>query len=189
MLLDEPLEPEARPDLLVGCRDEDQVAFRLEPVACKRGDRDRARGHLPLHVERAATPDLAVAELARPRIGLPFRGVREHGVRMGQKGQPGPAATPRDPGDEVRALRHLRVELTRDAARLEVFAQHLRSPGLVARRIDGVKPDQLLEKVGDLLAEGNRRHQRRSPRTSRYSRGTATRSPARNPSQYSTYAS
>jgi len=42
MLLDEPLEPEARPHFFVGCGDEDQVALRLEAVARKRGDRDRA---------------------------------------------------------------------------------------------------------------------------------------------------
>jgi len=158
MLLDEPLEPEARPDLLVGCRDEDQVAFRLEPVACKRGDRDRARGHLPLHVERATTPDLTLTDLARPRVRLPFRRVRTHRVRMGQKGQPRPVAGPRNPGDEVRAFRRFRIELTRDAVRLEVLAQHLCGPDLVAGRVDGVEPDQLLEEVGDLVAERNRRH-------------------------------
>jgi len=158
MLLDEPLEPEARPHFFVGCGDEDQVALRLEAVARQRGDRDRARCHLPFHVERAATPDLAVSELARPRVRLPFRGVRKHRVRMGQKGQPRPVAGSGNPGDEVRALRRLRVELARDSIFLEVLAQHLCGPGLVAGRIDRVEPDQLLQKVGDLVAQRDRRH-------------------------------
>jgi len=158
MLLDEPLEPEARPHFFVGCRDEDQVAFRLEPLARERRDRDRARCHLPFHVERAPTPDLAVADLARPRIGFPFRGVGEHRVRVGQEGKPGPGAGSRNPSDEVRAFRRLRVELARDPVCLEVLAQQLRRSRLVAGRIDSVEPDQLLQKVGDLVAQRDSRH-------------------------------
>src|SRR5207253_669283 len=64
MRLAEPLRAEAGADLLVGGRREDQVTRRLEPLAGERSDRDGAGRDLPLHVERAAAPDLAVAQFA-----------------------------------------------------------------------------------------------------------------------------
>ncbi len=105
MLPAEPREPEVDADLLVGGRDEDHVALRLEALARERRHRDRARGHLALHVERAASPDLAVAELAGPRIELPLGRIREHRVRVREEREPRPVAAARDAGDEVRALR------------------------------------------------------------------------------------
>jgi hypothetical protein len=51
-------------DLLVGCGDEDEVTGGLEAFAGERRDRHCARGYFPLHVERTATPDLAVADRA-----------------------------------------------------------------------------------------------------------------------------
>src|SRR5204863_9203625 len=63
--LAEPREAEVVAHFLVGGGGEDQVAGRLEALAGERRDRDRARRDLALHVERAASPDLAVAELAR----------------------------------------------------------------------------------------------------------------------------
>src|SRR5581483_4226889 len=67
MLAAEPREAEVVADLLVGGRSEDQVAGRLEALTRERGDRDRARRDLALHVERAAAPDLVVADLAGER--------------------------------------------------------------------------------------------------------------------------
>src|SRR6476659_6649030 len=43
---------------------EAEIVARPEPVARERSDRHGVRGNLPLHVERAASPDLAVAQLA-----------------------------------------------------------------------------------------------------------------------------
>src|SRR5437868_14781782 len=51
MLAAQPREAEVVADLLVGRRGEDQVAARLEPLARQRGDRNRIRRDLSLHVE------------------------------------------------------------------------------------------------------------------------------------------
>ena len=77
----------------------------LEPLARERRDRDRVRRHLALHVERAAAPDLAVAQLARPRVDAPLGRVGEHRVGVREEQQPRPVAAPGDARDEVRPLR------------------------------------------------------------------------------------
>jgi hypothetical protein len=46
-----------------------------------------------------------------------------------------------NPGDEIRALGHLGVELARDAALGQVVAKKLGRTRLVPRRIDGVETD------------------------------------------------
>ena len=147
MLLAEPREAEAVADLLVGRRDEEQVAGRAEALARERRDRDRARRDLALHVERAAPPDLAVAQLARPRIGASTRPDRRARCRCARAGRDGAAAAAGDPRDEIRPLRHPGVELARDAVRLEVAAQMLGGARLVPGRVDRVEPDQLLQEV------------------------------------------
>ena len=78
-----------------------------------------------------------------------------------------------DAGDEVRALGHPRIELYFRAARLEVIAEQLGRRGLVARRVGRVDADELLEELRDLVADRDRRHQRRVPRMIRYSRPAA----------------
>src|SRR5439155_12882815 len=114
---------------------------------------DRARRDLAFHVERAPSPYLAVAQLARPGVDAPFRRIGEHRVRVRKEEETWALAAAGDPRDEVRPAGHLRVELAVDAARLEVLAQELRSRSLVAGRVDGVEPDQSLEELGHLLAE------------------------------------
>src|SRR4051812_13744647 len=140
-------------DLLVGGSHEDQVAARLEALPRKGSDRDRARRDLPLHVKRAAAPDLALAQLARPRIDLPLGGIGDDRVRVREQQEGRAVATARDARDEVRPLRHLRVQLALDPALGEVVAQELCGLSLVARRIDGVETDQLLEEPDNLVPE------------------------------------
>jgi hypothetical protein len=167
MLAAEPREAVVGAHLLVGGRDEDHVAGGLEAFPRERGDGDGARSRLTLHVKRAAAPDLVVAQLSRPRIDAPLRRVGEHGVGVREEEQPWPSAAPWNPRDQVRPLRHLRVQLARDAAGFQVRAQVLRGDRLVAGRVDGVEADELLEELRRLLAQRDRRHQRRVPRTSR----------------------
>ena len=87
MRLDEPAKPVAvvpacSPDLLVGDDDQNEVTGGDEALALERGEGDRRRGHLPLHVERTAPPDLTVDQVAGPRIAIPFGRVGENRVRM-----------------------------------------------------------------------------------------------------------
>ncbi len=161
MGLAQPLEAEAVAHLLVRRRHEDQVARGAEALACERGDRHCARRHLPLHVEGAAPPDLPVHELAGPRVELPLPGVGEDGVRVGEEAEPRPVARARDARDEVRPLGHPRVELAGDAVRLEVAPEVLGRDRLVARRVHGVEPDQLLEEPRHLVTQRDGCHRRR----------------------------
>ena len=153
VLLAEPRQAEPLADLLVGGRDEDQVSRGLEPLAREGRDRDRARSNLALHIERPAAPDLAVAQLARPRTDLPLGRIRQNGVGVREEEQARATAAPRQPRDEIRALGHLRVELALDAVLGEVVAQQLRRDRLVAGRVDGVELNQLPQELDNLGAE------------------------------------
>ena len=153
MVLAEPRRAEARADLLVCSRAEDQIARRLEALARQRRDRNGFRRDLPLHVERAAPPNLAVAQLAAKRVGAPLRRVCEHDVGVGKEEQRGTVAPTWDARDEVRALGDLRVQLAGDARVFEIAAQQLRCGGLVARRVRRVDANELLQELRHFLAQ------------------------------------
>ena len=87
MRLDEPAQSEPGADLLVGDDQQDEIARRNESLARERGERDGARRDLVLHVERAASPDLTVDQIARPGIAIPLGRIGEHRVRVGQEGE------------------------------------------------------------------------------------------------------
>src|SRR5207302_3786398 len=100
----QPLRSEARADLLVGRRGEDQVSGRLETVSRERGDRYRFSRHLTFHVERAASPHLTAAQLAAERIRFPLSGIGEHDVCMREQQQARTSPLPGDSRNEVRAF-------------------------------------------------------------------------------------
>ena len=167
VLLDEPLQAEAVADLLVGGGDEDQVARAAPPCAGERRERDRGRGDLALHVERPTPPDLVADQLATERVTLPLARIRQHDVGVREQGKRRAVAAPGDARDEVRPLRHARVQPAFDARSLEVVAQHLGCERLVAGRVRRVEADQLLQEREDVV-------QRRTPVTSRYGLRCAT---------------
>jgi hypothetical protein len=84
---------------------------------------------------------------------LPVGRVGDDGVGMGEQQQARAAAVPGQARDKVRALRSLRVELAPYAVVAEIVAQQLGRLRLVPGRVDRVEPDQLLEELGDLVAE------------------------------------
>src|SRR5207244_8344946 len=90
MRLAQPLRTEPIADLLVGRRREDQVACRLEALSRERRERNRTCGDLPFHVERTASPPLAIAQLTAARVCAPFRRICEHdvGVRAEEQARP-----------------------------------------------------------------------------------------------------
>jgi hypothetical protein len=160
VLLAQPRRAEPGADLFVGGRAEDQVAGRLEALARERRDRHRLGRDLPLHVECAAPPHLAVAQLTAKRIGVPLRSVREHDVGVRKEKQGRAVAAPRDARNEIRALGDLGVQLAGDAGVFEVVAQQLRGRRLVARRIRRVDANEPLEELRHLLSQRRRdRHQ------------------------------
>jgi hypothetical protein len=153
VLADEPVEPEPLPDLLVGRRDEDEVAATAPSLPRERGQRNRARRHLPLHVERPSAPDEPVAELAAERVDAPLARIRRNDVRVREQRERLAAAGAADPRDEVRPLGRPRVLLALDTRVLEVGAEELGRRGLVAGRIRGVETDQLPQELDRLVAQ------------------------------------
>jgi hypothetical protein len=154
MLVDEPAQAVrgAFADLLVGCRDEDQVAAGLKPLAHERREGDRRGCDVSLHVERPPAPDLAVHDVSGPRIALPFGGIGEHGVRVAEKGE-AQTATAAETRNDVCPLRLTRDPVAVDAVVREVVAKHGSRTALVPRRVHGVRANQRLEQRRRFLAE------------------------------------
>ena len=132
MLLDEPAETVSRPHFLVRDDDEHEVACQRHPLTRDRCERDRARRDLVLHVERAATPDLAVDEVSRPRIALPLRRIGEHRVRVGEEPERRTVAAS-DARDEVGPVRLPREQLALDPVTREVRRAGPRPPASRSR--------------------------------------------------------
>ena len=152
VLLHEPREAVVVVDLLVGRQREDEIAGRTEALAPERCECDRAGRDLILHVESAAAPDLAVDEVARPGISGPLLGIGPHRIGVGEERQRRAVAA-REPGNEVEPVGGAADELAGNPAPLQVVAQQLGGDRLVAGRVDGVEPEQLLEERRHLLAE------------------------------------
>ena len=143
-------------------------------MACQRRQRDCARRYLTLHVERAASPHLAVSQLSPEGIRRPLRCVGKDDIRVREEEQGRPVAGAPHARDEVRAFRDARIELALHPAVLEVVAEKLGCGRLVSRRIGRIDANELLQELCDLGAQGDGRHQRRVPSTSRYSPGAST---------------
>src|SRR5439155_13396496 len=144
--------------LLVRRRGEEDVAGRPEPLAGERRDRDGARRDLPLHVERAAAPDVLLAKLAAPWVDRPLIGVGNDRVGVGEQEQPRPVSTAGQARNEVLPFGNTPEELALDPERLEVIAQELGRHGLVPGPVDRVQTEELPEKLGRLVAYRERRH-------------------------------
>ena len=109
---------------------------------------------LALHVERAAAPDVPVAQLALPRVDAPLDGLREHGVDVAEQAQGRSRRLAAQARDQVRPLlRRLRAARTRSPAAVEPPRQELLRGPLVPGRVDGVEADQLLQQLDRTLAE------------------------------------
>ena len=106
----------------------------------------------------------------RPGVELPLGWIGEHRVGVREQGKARSVAAPGNPGDEVRPLRHLGVELAHDPALLEVLLEELGGASLIPRRVDRVEPDQLSEELDRLVAQRDGCAQRRVPSTSSHSR-------------------
>jgi hypothetical protein len=140
--------------LLVGDRQEPEVAGRAEAAAGQVGQGDRAGGHLVLHVDRAAAVEVpVVVDDALERRVRPVPGIGRYDVRVADEGQRGGAVGSGDPGDQVRAVGLAGDQLARHPGVLEVAAQVLGGPGLVAGRVGGVETDQVAGERDDLVLQ------------------------------------
>ena len=82
-----PLHPVRAARLLVGDAEVDQVAARAEPGGGEVVERDRHRRRQVEHVDRTATPHLAVDQLAAERIATPPRLVDRDDVGVAHQAQ------------------------------------------------------------------------------------------------------
>ena len=105
MIFAEPSDAVGAAGLLVNEADDQEVAVGRTPAAIRQLNPCRHLGcRLRLHVERAATPKLAVDHFATPRVMSPLVGVGEHRVAVGEQAERWPVGGAAQPRYEVRAL-------------------------------------------------------------------------------------
>ncbi len=121
-----------------------------QPFARERDAGGDLGRRLRLHVERAAAPQLAVDHVAAPRVVLPLARVREHRVDVGEQAQRRAVGLAAQAGDEIRALLEPPDERHLEAGVAQRRGELLLRRTLVARRVDGVVPDEPREQRGRL---------------------------------------
>ena len=157
-LLEQPAHADVGPAvLLVGHRDEPQVAARPEALASQPRHRDRAGGDLVLHVDRtAAVEEAVVVDDGAERVVEPVLPVDGDDVGVADEGERGCGRVGAgDPRDDVGPLRLARDQLDVDAVAGEVVVEVVGGEGLAAREpaVGGVAPDQLLGDLQHLVGQ------------------------------------
>ena len=130
--------------LLVRDGDEGEVAAQRQLVAMVQQESDELHDAHPLHVERAAAPDVALAHLAAERVDGPVLALEGHDVGVVEQDQLLAArAVAGQRGDERGAAGRVRrlVEPVGDALAIEDRAVEVAGARLVAGRVDGVDAD------------------------------------------------
>ena len=157
-MLDHVLGAPSAEVLLVGDREVDERAPRCEAGPSEVAERDRHRRSQVEHVDRAASPHVAVDDLARKRVALPTIRVDRHDIGMAHQQQRRRVRVAAlDARDEVLAagLRGKALELETGVA--EVLREHVRAAALEARLgrsvVDARVADQVREKVARLFGE------------------------------------
>ena len=79
---DHPPRAERAADLLVGLGQQNHVARERHALALQPQERDELGDARPLHVHRAARPQLAAPHRRREGIGLPLRAIGRHDVHV-----------------------------------------------------------------------------------------------------------
>ena len=140
--------------LLVRLADEHDVASRSEVGAGQRGEGDRPRRGLVLHVGGAAAPDEAVlVQMAGERRMLPVLRLGRNDVGVPEKAERRPVAGAGDPRDQIGAVGIPGNDLRVDAHGLEVPGDLERRRRLAPRRVRRVDADQGTKEGGHLLAQ------------------------------------
>ncbi len=153
-MLHQPPRADPGADFLVRRREEDHVTLERHPGPPQRQERQQLGDPLALHVERAASPHVAVPHRAAKGIDLPELRARQDDVHVMEQDERPPAAVSGEPGVQVRlagfGLEQLRLDPVAGEHGLEPFGRL----ELVARRIRGVDRDVLRQQRGGLATDG-----------------------------------
>ena len=151
MLPAEPLGARRGAHLLVGGRDHQELAGPRAPaLAAERGGRRDLGGDLVLHVLGAATPDLAVHDVARPGVEAPLGRIGRNRVHVAEQAQGRSRLRRPQTGDQVGPARLGGQQLALEAGVGQRLGEQLLCRLLVARRVGGVDPDQPLQQLDGL---------------------------------------
>jgi hypothetical protein len=152
-MLHEPRRPHALPHLFVRVGQEDDVPLQLHAGALQDQHGHQLDHAFALHIESAASPDVAILDGAAERRHAPELGGREHHVHVVEQDQRASAPIARQPRVEIR-LAGTRLE---DADFDPLAPQHLLEPArrgyLVAGWIRGVDLQILRQQLGRLAAQ------------------------------------
>src|SRR5207245_3658143 len=105
VLLDKELRAARAASLLVARQDEDDVACRFDAFGTEAQQGCDEHRHSAFHVERAATPHLAVDELSREGRVEPLVGLCRHDIDVAVEQERWSLASSADPRHKVRPLR------------------------------------------------------------------------------------
>ncbi len=157
MVRGEPLRAELAAGLLVDDGGDQELAARGAPARARERRRsDDLRRDLRLHVDRAAAPEVAVYDLARPRVVAPLGGVREHRVDVAEVAERGPRLRAAQPREQIRSVGLGAEQLALEPGVREQRLEVLLRLALVAGRIDGVEANEAAEDLLGLGGEGVR---------------------------------
>jgi len=123
------------------------VACRIDLASGGAQERGDEHGHAALHVDRTATPDVAVDDIAAERRPLPVLPRSGDDVDVPLEEQRSPVPLAGQARDEVGPPRLARVDLGLDARVLEQAADELHALRLVPGRVRGVESDQPPEQL------------------------------------------
>ena len=164
----EPLDAARPPRLLVRHRQEHDVARQRQARALQQQHRDQLGHAQPLHVERAAPPDLAVADDARERLLVPVLALHGHHVGVIEQHQRLLAAVAAQDGAQRDAVVARVERLAGDALAFEDGPEEVARQPLPPRRVGRVDAQVVLQDAQRLLEGGvpiDRRRGRRHSAT------------------------
>jgi hypothetical protein len=147
VLVDEPGSALQPARLLVGEHAEDDVAGRL--AGSRTQERLRHHRHRPFHVERAAPPQHAVADLSAEGRQAPALALGRDDVHVALEQERRRLAPALDAGDQVRPVGRRGIEPALDTCSLEQAGEVTDAIGFGARRVDGVEADQIARDLED----------------------------------------
>ena len=152
LVCDEP-RPVLAPGFLVRRAEQHEVALERHARPLDREQRNELQDPDRLHVDGAASVEVAVADLAAERIDRPVAAVGVDDVDVVMEHDPAERAVPGEACADVGAPRCRFHDLAREAVAVEHIREEPRAGDLVARRIGGIDGQIAAQEVDGLVAD------------------------------------